>query len=120
MADHRRRGLPLPHLGIWREDQRREDYITISSGGIDSSNQKIFPQLVEGIKGAISDTPIMVVGGFDGVDSFTPFLNLGIEFFAIGRELLRNPNFVHHVAQELGIDYFGPSQYARAFVQKQE
>ncbi|MGA9173076.1 MAG: NADPH dehydrogenase NamA [Thermoactinomyces sp.] len=96
------------------------DLIDVSSGGlIPSPPSRIYPgyqvSYAEAIKREVG-IATGAVGLITTTEQAEEILGNGrADLVFLARELLRDPYWVIHAAQKLGINYVGPKQYSRAF-----
>jgi NADPH2 dehydrogenase len=89
-------------------------YITISNGGIKNNTEKYLLKEIIKIKQKLT-IPLMIVGEINSLKSILKYQKKNINFFAIGRSLLKNPYFIYELESQLKLKYSGPRQYSRAF-----
>lgn len=90
-------------------------YITLSNGGISKDkNNILFLKSIQQYLSKIT-LPLIVVGEMNSFENINKMNEEGISLFAIGRSLLKNPNFIYKIQSEVNLEYSGPKQYSRAF-----
>lgn len=97
----------------------RLDMVHVSSGGLVPAEMELYPgyqvKFSERIKGECK-VPTIAVGLIDDIDMVEHLL-MGekADLVALGRELLRNPNWVLNNLHKKGVSYKYPDQYFRAY-----
>ena len=94
------------------------DSINVSSGGVSETAPRAFPgyqvPFSEIIKQHI-DMATIAGGLINSIDMATEIIeNRRADMVFLGRELLRNPYFVHQLARRFDVDDMVPTQYRRA------
>jgi len=95
------------------------DVIDVSTGGLIPVIPKAFPGYQVPYAQTIKEKTGLITGAvgmiLDGVQAQEILDNNQADLIFIGRELLRNSNFVLKAGKDLGLDYDGPFQYERAY-----
>lgn len=119
-SDHKDGGINLEEsIKIINSIREFIDIVHVSSGGIETVPINLFPgyqvSFAEEIKKECN-LPTVAVGLIKELDQVEELLsNERADLVALGRELLRNPNWVLNNAYRNKIDFKFPHQYERAY-----
>jgi len=96
------------------------DIVDVSAGGVVPAKPDVYPgyqvKFAEIIKGT-TGLPVMAGGLLTAASHMEDIVANGrADMVFVGRELLRNPNFVYLAAGQLGVEAQWPKQYERAVV----
>lgn len=119
-VDHHPDGIQLPEtVEFVRMARPLIDIVHISSGGNARVPIHVYPgyqlPLAQAVKKE-TGVPVIAVGLIQTREMAEDILVNGqADFVALGRELLRNPSWVHQNRKEAGLPYEGPDIYRQAF-----